>query len=153
MDLGIPTSSQTSVPYGQALKMWSTCSSNRYTKESDSRIFRFFRRMRTLTRELLDEIQRVLTLTQEECLQTKRRQPMEHIPVIITCIPYANSLQKLRNDVGTFVNQKIFNKSPLVKYRRPKGLRYRLVSTKFRNSKLKDGELFTRVARTKRSSD
>ena len=97
--------------------------------------------MRTLTRELLDEIQRVLTPTQEECLQTKRRQPMEPIPVIITCIPYANSLQKLRNEVGTFVNQKIFNKSPLVKIRRPKGLRYRLVSTKFRNSKLKDGEL------------
>ena len=65
--------------------------------------------MRILTRQILDEIQRVLTLTQEECLQSKGRQPMEHIPVIITSIPYANSLQKFRNEVGTFVNQKMIS--------------------------------------------
>ena len=67
------------------------------------------------------------------------------MPVIVTCNPYANSLQKLRNEVGTLVNQKMISTNiqqiAPVKYRRPKGLRHRLVSTKFRNSKLKDGEL------------
>ena len=35
-------------------------------------------------RKVLDEMQRVLTLTQKECLQTKERQPMDRIPFVIT---------------------------------------------------------------------
>ena len=34
--------------------------------------------------KVLDEMQRVLTLAQNECLQTKERQPMDRIPFVIT---------------------------------------------------------------------
>ena len=39
--------------------------------------------------KVLDEMQRVLTLTQKECLQTKERQPMDHIPFAITYSTHA----------------------------------------------------------------
>ena len=84
---------------------------------------------------VLKEMQRVLTLTQEECLQTRERQPMDRIPLVTTYSPHATFIAEVAKRNWNFLQSKerlplIFNKPPLVAYRRPKSLRDRLVSTK-----------------------
>ena len=83
-------------------------------------------------------MQRVLTLTQEECLQTKEQQPMDLIPFVTTYSPHTTLIAEATNHNWNFLQSKgrlalIFNKPPLVAYRRPKSLRDRFMSTKFRN--------------------
>ena len=56
---------------------------NRYTEEMDNRKFRFFVACDYEGGKVQDEMQRVLTLTQKECLQPKERQPMDRIPFVI----------------------------------------------------------------------
>ena len=83
-------------------------------------------------------MQRVLTLTQGECLQTKERQPMDRIPLVTTYNPHATFIAEVAKRSWNFLQSKerlalIFNKPHLVAYRRAKSFRDRLVSTKFRN--------------------
>ena len=40
-------------------------------------------------------MQKVLTLTQEECLQTKERQPMDRIPFVTTYNPHATFIEEV----------------------------------------------------------
>ena len=79
---------------------------NRYTKETDNRIFRFFRSMRYERGKVLNEMQRVLTLTQEECLQTKKRQPMNRIPLVTTYNPHATFIAKVAKRNWNFLQSK-----------------------------------------------
>ena len=77
-------------------------------------------------------------MTQEECLQTKERQPKDRIPFVTTYNPHAKLIAEVAKRNWNFLQSKerlalIFNKRPLVAYRRPKSLRDRLVRTKFRN--------------------
>ena len=87
---------------------------------------------------MLDEMQSVLTLTQEECAQTKEQQPMNSIPFVITYNPHAKFIAEVAKRYWKFLQSKerlvlIFNELLLVACRRPKSLRDRHVSTKFRN--------------------
>ena len=111
---------------------------NRYTKETDNRIFRFFVACGYKRGKVLNEMRRVLTLTQEQCLQTKERQPMDRIPLLTTYNPHATFIAEVAKRNWNFLQSKerlalTFHNPPLVAYRRPKSLRDRLVSTKFRN--------------------
>ncbi|XP_044170201.1 uncharacterized protein LOC122954255 [Acropora millepora] len=83
-------------------------------------------------------MQRVLTLTQEEYFQTKERQSMDRIPLVTTYNPHPTFIVEVAKRNWNFLQSKerlalIFNKPPLVAYRRPKSLRDRLVSTKSMN--------------------
>ena len=49
--------------------------------------------------KVLNEMQRVLTLTQEECLQTKERQPMDWIPLVTTYRVLSRILYRRNTDI------------------------------------------------------
>ena len=83
-------------------------------------------------------MQKVLTLTQEECLQTKEREPTDRIPLVTTFNPHTTFIAEIAKRNWNFLQSKerlslIFNKPPLVAYRRPKSLRDRLVRSRFVN--------------------
>ena len=82
-------------------------------------------------------MQKVLTTTQEECLQTRERESTDRIPLVTTFNPHTTFVAEIARRNWNFLQSKerlarIFNKPPLVSYRRPKSLRDRLVSTKFK---------------------
>ena len=109
-----------------------------YPNAREQRIIEYFDFLVACSYErgkVLNDMQRVLTLTQEECLQTKERQPMDRIPLVTTYNPHAIFLVEVAKCNWNFLQSKerlelLFNKPPLVAYRRPKGLRNRLVSSK-----------------------
>ena len=75
-------------------------------------------------------MQKVLTLTQEECLQTKEREATDQLPLVTTFIA------EIAKQNWNFLQSEerlslIFNKPPLVAYRRMKSLRDRLVHSTF----------------------
>ena len=81
-------------------------------------------------------MQKVLTLTQEECLKTKEREPTDRIPLVTTFNPHTTFIAEIAKRNWNFLQSKerlslIFNKLPLVAYRRPKNLRDRLVRSTF----------------------
>ena len=86
--------------------------------------------------KVLREMQKVLTLTQEECLQTKEREPTDQIPLVTTFNPHTTFIAEIAKRNWNFLKSKerlslIFNKPPLFAYRRPKSLRDRLVRSRF----------------------
>ena len=127
-----------SIPYSQALRLRRICSSTDTLRKRIIEYSDFFVACGYERGKVLNEMQRVLTLTQEECLQTKERQPMDRIPLVTTYNPHATFIAEVAKRNWNFLQSKerlalIFNKPPLVAYRRSKSLRDRLVSTKFRN--------------------
>ena len=86
--------------------------------------------------KVLHKMQKVLTLTQEEFLQTKEREPTDRIPLVITFNPHITFIAEITERNWNFLQSKerlslIFNKPPLVAYRRPQSLHDRLVRSKF----------------------
>jgi len=82
-------------------------------------------------------MQKVLTLTQEECLQTRERESTDRIPLVTTFNPHTTFIAEIARRNWNFLQSKerlarIFNKPPLVAYRQPKSLRDRLMRTKFK---------------------
>lgn len=45
--------------------------------------------------KVLNETQRVLTFTQEECLQTKEREPIDRIPLVTTFNPHTTFIAEI----------------------------------------------------------
>ena len=77
-----------------------------------------------------------LTLTQEECLQTKEHEPTDRISLVTTSNPHTTFIAEIAQQNWNFLQSKerlllIFNKPPLVAYRQPKNLRDRLVRSRF----------------------
>ena len=67
-------------------------------------------------------MQKVLVLTQEECLQTSVRQPTDRIPLVTTYNPHTTFKAEIEKRNGNLLRLKerltlIFNKPPLVEYR------------------------------------
>ena len=82
-------------------------------------------------------MQKVLTVTQEECLQTRERESTDRIPLVTTFNPHTTFIAAIVRRNWNFLQSKerlahIFNKPPLVADRRPMSLRDRLVSTNFK---------------------
>ena len=76
-------------------------------------------------------------MKQEECLQTRERESTDRIPLVTTFNPHTTFIAEIARRNWNFLQSKerlahIFNKPPLVAYRRPISLRDRLVSTKFK---------------------
>ena len=87
--------------------------------------------------KVLREMEKVLTMAQDECLQTRDRESTDRIPLVTTFNPHTTFIVQIARRNWNFLQCKerlanIFNKSPLVAYRRPISLRDRLVSTKFK---------------------
>jgi len=73
-------------------------------------------------RKVLHEMQKVLTLTQEECLQTKEREPTDRVPLVTTFNPHTTFIAEIPTRNWNFLQSKerlslIFKKPPLVAYR------------------------------------
>ena len=82
-------------------------------------------------------MEKVLTMTREKCLQTRERESTDRIPLVTTFNPHTTFIAEIARRNWNFLQSKerlahIFNKPPLVAYRRPISLRDRLVSTKFK---------------------
>jgi len=87
--------------------------------------------------KVLLEMQKVLTVTQEECLQTRERESTDRIPLVTSFNPHTTFIAEIARRNWNFLQSKgglalIFNKPPLEAYRRPISLRDRLMSTKFK---------------------
>ena len=87
--------------------------------------------------KVLREMEKVLTMTQEECLQTRERESTDRIPLVTTFNPHTTFIAEIARRNWNFLQSKerlahIFNKPPLVAYRRSISPRDRLVSTKFK---------------------
>ena len=86
--------------------------------------------------KVLREVEKVLTMTQEECLQTRERESTDRIPLVNTFNSHTTFIAEFARRNWNFLQSKerlahIFNKPPLVTYRRPMSLGDRLMSTKF----------------------
>jgi len=82
-------------------------------------------------------MQKFVTMTQEECVQTRERESTVRIPLVTTFNPHTLFIAEIARRNWNFLQPKerlapIFNKPPLVVYRRPISLQDRLVSTKFK---------------------
>ena len=82
-------------------------------------------------------MEKVLTMTQKECLQTRERESTDRIPLVTTFNPHTTFIAEIARRNWNFLQSKerlahIFNKPPLEAYRRPISLRDRLVSAKFK---------------------
>ena len=125
-----------SIPYSQALRLRRICSSTDTLKKRIMEYSIFFVACGYEQHRVLHEMQKVLTLTQEECLQTKEREPTDRIPLVTTFNPHTTFIAEIAKRNWNFLQSKerlslIFKKPPLVAYRRPKSLRDRLVRSKF----------------------
>lgn len=125
-----------SIPYSQALRLRRIFSS---TDTLRLRIFEyadFFVACGYQRTKVLREMQKVLTPTREECLQTRERESTDRIPLVTTFNPHTTFIAEIARRNWNFLQSKerlarIFNKPPLVAYRWPTSLWDRLVSTKF----------------------
>jgi len=82
-------------------------------------------------------MQIVLTMTQEQCLQTREKESTDRIPLITTFNPHTTFIAEIARRNWNFLQSKermahIFNNPPLVACRHPMSLWDRLVSTKFK---------------------
>ena len=73
-----------SIPYNQALRLRRICSSTDTLKKQIMEYSNFFVACGYVRHKVLHEMQKVLTLTQEECLQTKECEPTDRIPLVTT---------------------------------------------------------------------
>ena len=95
-----------SIPYSQALRLRRICSSTDTLKKRIMEYLNFFVACGYTQHKVLHEMQKVLTLTQEECLQTKEREPTDRIPLVTTFNPHTTFIAEIPNEIGTFSNQK-----------------------------------------------
>ena len=112
-----------SILFSHALRLRRICSSTDTLRKRIIGYSDFFAACGYERGKVLNEMQRVLTLTQEECLQTKERQPMDRIPLFTTCNPNATVISEVAKRSWTFLQSMerlalIFKKPPLVAYRR-----------------------------------
>ncbi|CAH3171643.1 unnamed protein product, partial [Porites lobata] len=126
-----------SISYSQALRLRRICSSTDTLKKRIAEYADFFVACGYQRTKVLQEMEKVVTMTQEECLQTRERESTDRIPLVTTFNPHTTFIAEIAKRNWNFLQSKerlahIFNKPPLVAYRRPISLRDRLVSTKFK---------------------
>ena len=123
--------------YSQALRLKRICSSTDTLKKPIAEYADLFVACGYQRTKVLREMEKVLTMTQEECLQTRERESTDRIPLVTTFNPHTTFIAEIARRNWNFLQSKerlahIFNKPPLVAYRRPISPRDRLVSTKFK---------------------
>ena len=84
-----------SIPYNEALRLRRICSSTDTLKKRIMEYSDFFVACGYARQKVLNETQRVLTFTQEECLQTKEREPIDRIPLVTTFNPHTTFIAEI----------------------------------------------------------
>ena len=81
---------------------------------------------------------KVLALSQEECiyLQKRQKKSIDRIPFVTTYNPHTTFIAEIAHRNWAFLQSKerlakVFNKHPLIAYRKAMSLRNKLVNTKF----------------------
>ena len=83
-------------------------------------------------------MRRVLLKSQEQCLEMRENKELRNrIPLVTTCNPRTKYIAEIAHRHRPFLKSKerlsrIFAQLPLIAYRGPKNLRYKLVSPKFK---------------------
>ena len=126
-----------SIPYSQALRLRRICSSSTTLTKRIREYSEFFVACGYNRNKVHNDMHKVLSLSQEECLQTKQKKSTDRIPFVTTYNPHTTYIAEIAHRNWTFLQSKermarVFNKRPLVAYRRPMILRDKLVNTKFR---------------------
>lgn len=126
-----------SIPYSQALRLRRISSSTDTLKKRIAEYPDFFVACGYRRTKVLREKEKVLTMSQEECLQTRERESTDRIPLVTTFNPHTTFIAETARRNWNVLQSKerlahIFNKPPLVAYRGPICLRDRVVSTKFK---------------------
>ena len=101
-----PPHLKSSIPYSQALRLRQICSSTDTLRKRIIEYSDFFVACGYERGKVLNEMQRVLTLTQEKSLQTKERQPMDWIHLVTTYNPHATFIAEVAKRNWNFFNQK-----------------------------------------------
>ena len=122
-----------SIPYSQALRLRWISALTDTLKKRIMEYSNFFVACGCAQHKVLHKMQKVLTLTQEECLQTQELEPTDQINLVTTFNPHTTFIAGIAKRNWNFLQSKerlslIFNKPPLVAYRRPKNLWDRLRS-------------------------
>ena len=125
-----------SIPYSQALRLRSICSSTRVLEQRILEYCNFFVAYGyKRDRGRLSEMSKVLSLTQDESLRARERHTTNRIPLVTTYNPRTSYIAEVANRNWHFLQSKerlahIFRERPIIAYRRSKSLRDILVSTK-----------------------
>ena len=88
--------------------------------------------------EVLEQMRRVLVKSQEQCLEVRDNKELwNRNPLVITYNPHITCIAEIAHRHWGFLKSKerlsrIFAEPHLIAYRRPKNLRDKLVSTKFK---------------------
>ena len=125
-----------SIPYSQALRLRRICSHSETLKNRIEEYSIYFLACGYKQNTVLNEMQKVLTMTQEDCLQIKARETVNRTPLVTTFSPHTPFIAEIANRNWDFLKSKerlasIFKDPPLIAYRRPKNLRDKLVFAKF----------------------
>ena len=130
-----------SIPYSQAFRLHRIISNTKKLKTRITEYAEFFAACGYNRGEVLEQIQKVLLKSQEQCLKIRENKELRNrTPFVTTYNPHTTYIAEIAHRHWGFLKSKerlsrIFAEPPLIAYRRPKSLRDKLVSTKFKESK------------------
>lgn len=127
-----------SIPYSQALRLRGIISDTKKLRTRITEYAEFFAACGYNRGEVLEQMQKVLLKSQEQCLEIRENKELRNrTPFVTTYNPHTTYIAEIAHRHWGFLKSKerlsrIFAEPPLVAYRRPKSLRDKLVSTKFK---------------------
>ena len=127
-----------SILYSQALRLRRICSDTNKLRTRITEYAEFFTACGYNRGEVLEQMRRVLLKSQEQCLEMRENKELRNrIPLVTTYNPHTTYTAEIAHRHWGFLKSKerlsrIFAEPPLIAYRRPKNLRDKLVSTKFK---------------------
>ena len=135
-----------SILYSQALRLRRLICSNEIL-EKKIEYSKFFVASGYDQQNVRKHMEKVLDLTQEQCLKIREKPTTNPIPLVTIYSPYIAYSAEIENRNWNFLKSKkrltaIFTERPLISYRRPINLIDKLVHTKFRSQNEPETEDF-----------
>ena len=132
--LAHPPHLKKSIPYSQALRLRSSCSSTTILKHRLLEYSNFFVACGYKRDRALSEMRKVLSLTQDESLRVRDRHTTSRIPFVTTYNPRTSYIAEVASRNWHFLQSKerlahIFRERAVIAYKRSKSLRDVLVRT------------------------
>ena len=84
-----------SIPYSQALRLRRICSSTDTLKKPTAEYADFFVACGYQRTKVLREMEKVLTMAQDECVQTRDRESTDRIPLVTTFNPHTTFIAEI----------------------------------------------------------
>ena len=133
-----------SKPYSQALRLRRICSDTEKLKTRINEYTEFFVACSYDRNKVYEQMQSALAMSQEECLEIRNdREPVNRIHLVTTFNPHITYIAEIANRNWSFLKSKerlarIFDKPPLIAYRRPKSFRDTLLTSTFKGKPKQD---------------